>query len=193
MHIFLTILLAILWTLALPNISLAEVVGHFLKVEGHVELFKKGQQPPVTPKVQDGVEPGDVIMTKNPGRVQVGFVDDSVLTIAPGSKVVIESYMYDAAKGSRNAVLQVFQGLVDTVVSRAVKAQEKPNFIMKTSTATMGVRGTRWIALVKQTSTDVFLVSGGLSVRNINSQVPGEIFLNDMERTQIRSNQTGRK
>jgi hypothetical protein len=99
MHIFLTILLAILWTLALPNISLAEVVGHFLKVEGHVDLLKKGQLPPVTPKVQDAVESGDVIQTQNPGRAQLGFVDDSVLTIAPGSKVVIESYMYELGQG----------------------------------------------------------------------------------------------
>jgi hypothetical protein len=170
-HIFLSVLLAVVWVMALPDISRAEVVGHFLKVEGDVFLLKKGQPPALSPKVQDGLEPGDVIHTKNPGRAQVRFIDDSVLTIAPGSKVVIETYMYDAAKGSRNAVLQVFQGLVNTVVSQAIKAQEKPNFIMKTSTATMGVRGTKWYALVTQTGTDVFVESGRLAVRNINPQV----------------------
>ena len=143
-HIVLATILAVLWNLASPHLCRAAVVGHFLKVEGDVFLLKKGQLPAVSPKVKDGVEPGDVIQTKNPGRAQVIFMDDSLLTIAPGSKVAIETYMYDAAKGSRNAVLQVFQGLVDTVVSKAVKAQEKPNFIMKTNTAVMGVRGTRW-------------------------------------------------
>jgi hypothetical protein len=87
-------------------------------------------------------------------------------------------------------VLQVFEGLVNTVVSQSIKAQEKPNFIMKTLTATMGVRGTEWYALMKSNNTEIFLTSGRLSVRNINSLVPGEIFLNPMKRTQVRPNQT---
>jgi hypothetical protein len=187
--LFLSLLLAAAWTMAQPDISLAEVVGRFLKVEGHVDLLKKGQAPPVQPKVQDGVEPGDVILTKNPGRAQVRFVDDSVLTIAPESRVVIDTYMYDAAKGSRNAVLEVFQGLVNTVVTHAAKAQEKPSFIMKTSTATMGVRGTEWYALVKKNSTNIFLKSGKLWVRNINPKVAGEVLLNAMEKTQVNADQ----
>jgi hypothetical protein len=189
MHIFLSLLLAVAWTMAQPDISLAEVVGRFLKVEGRVDLLKKGQTPPVQPKVQDGLEPGDVILTQNPGRAQVRFVDDSVLTIAPESRVVIDTYMYDAAKGSRNAVLQVFDGLVNTVVTQAAKGQEKPNFIMKTSTAVMGVRGTEWYAKVKKDSTDIYLKSGQLLVRNINPKVAGEILLNAMEKTQVNANQ----
>jgi hypothetical protein len=46
--------------------ALAEVVDHFLKVEGKVELLRKGKPTAVTPKVQDGVEPGNVIQTRTP-------------------------------------------------------------------------------------------------------------------------------
>jgi T5SS/PEP-CTERM-associated repeat protein len=187
-QIYLAGLIAGVWTLALPNTSLAGIVGHFVKVEGQVDLLKQGKLPPLKAKVQDGLEPGDVIQTKDDSRAQVNFVDDSLLTIAPGSKVAIEAYMYNAAKGSRNAVLQVFQGLVDTVVSQVTKVQEKPNFIMKTNTATMGVRGTKWYTLVKEKITDVYVEMGSVSVANINPKVAGEVLVNALEHTQIKPN-----
>jgi hypothetical protein len=186
MRIFISIFLVVIWFLTSPVCPRAEVVGRFLKVEGAVDLLKKGK-PALTPKVQDGLEPGDVIQTRTQGRAQVKFVDDSVLTIAPDSKVGIESYMYDKAKGSRNAVLQVFQGLVKTAVAKIFQTRE-PNFMMKTSTAILGVRGTEWYALLGPHGTDVYNKSGRVWVRNINRQVEGEVYLNAMERTRVGSN-----
>lgn len=184
MQIFVSILLAIVWSLALPVCSQAEVVGHFLKVEGPVDLLKHGKLPVQAPKVKDGVEPGDVIRTKIQGRAQVKFVDESVLTIAPGSRVALETYMYDAAKGTRKVVLQVFRGMVQTAVTQIFATQE-PDFIMKTHTAILGVRGAKWYALLGPNATDVYNESGKLSVRNIFPEIPGEIILNVMEFSRI--------
>lgn len=189
MPIFLSILLAIVWSLALPVCSQAEVVGHFQKVEGPVDLLKQGQLPVQAPKAQDGVEPGDVIRTKSQGRAQVKFVDDSVLTIAPGSRVAIESYMYDASKGSRKAVLQVFRGMVLTVVTKILKAQE-PDFVVKTHTAVLGVRGTKTYTLLGPNATDFYNELGRVSVRNIFPEIPGEVFLNPMEYSRTMTNFT---
>ena len=183
------IFLAIVCSLALPVCPRAEVVGHFLKVEGPVDLLKQGNLPPLTPKVQDGVEPGDVIRTKSQGRAQVKFVDDSLLTIAPGSRVAVETYMYDAAKGSRKVVLQVFRGMVQAVVSRIFKAQE-PDFIMKTHTAVLGVRGTKWYALLGPNYTDVYNEFGRSCVRNIFPEIVGEVCLNPMEFSRVLANLT---
>jgi hypothetical protein len=184
MQILVSILLAIVWSLALPVCSQAEVVGHFQKVEGPVDLLKQGNLPALTPKVQDGLEPGDVIRTKSQGRAQVKFVDDSVLTISPGSRVAVETYMYDASKGTRKAVLQVFRGMVQTVVSKLLKTQE-PDFIMKTHTAVLGVRGTKWYALLGPNATDVYNEDGKLSVRNLFAEIKGEVILNAMEFSRI--------
>ena len=186
MRILFFIFLVIVWSLAAPDCSWAKVVGRFLKVEGPVEVRKQGKLPALTPKVKDGLEPGDVILTKAKGRAQVQFVDDSVLTIAPESKVGIESYMYNKAKGSRNAVLQVFKGLVKTAVTHIFQ-NEKPDFIMKTNTAILGVRGTKWYALLRPKGTDVYNQEGRLWVRNTSPKVKGEVYLNAMERTRVKS------
>ncbi|MBI4643749.1 MAG: FecR domain-containing protein [Deltaproteobacteria bacterium] len=189
MPIFVSILLAIVWSLALPVCPQAEVVGHFQKVEGPVDLLKQGQLPIQAPKAQDGVEPGDVIRTKSQGRAQVKFVDDSVLTIAPGSRVAIESYMYDASKGSRKAVLQIFRGMVQTVVTKILKTQE-PDFIMKTHTAVLGVRGTKTYTLLGPMATDVYNAEGKTSVRNIFAEVGGEVLLGPLQFSRIMANLT---
>lgn len=187
MSIFVSILLALVWSLALPVPSQAKVVGRFQQVAGPVDLFKQGKPPALSPKVADGVEPGDVIRTKSKGRAQVKFVDDSVLTIAPRSRVAVETYMYDAARGSRKAVLQVFRGMVQTVVNKILKTS-KPNFLMKTHTAVLGVRGTRWYALLGPDATDIYTVSGRVSVRNIFAEVQGEVILNAMEFSRVMTN-----
>jgi hypothetical protein len=70
MHIFFSLLLAVIWSLVLPAAARAEVVGRFLKVEGQVDLIKKGQLPALNPKIQDGLEPGDMIQTKNPAGLK---------------------------------------------------------------------------------------------------------------------------
>jgi hypothetical protein len=187
MHILISILLAAVCSLALTAAPRAEVVGHFQKVEGPVDLLKQGRLPVTAPKVQDGVEPGDVIRTKSQGRAQVKFVDDSVLTIAPGSRVAIESYMYDAAKGSRKAVLQVFRGMIQTVVTKIMKTQE-PDFIMKTHTAVLGVRGTKTYTLLGPNATDVYNESGMVAVRNVFHEIQGEVLLKAMEFSRIMAN-----
>jgi hypothetical protein len=178
------IFLALALSLAVTAGVCAVVVGRFVEVEGPVDLLKQGQLPVVTPKAQDGLEPGDVIRTKSQGRAQVKFVDDTVLTIAPGSRVAIEAYMYDAAKGSRKAVLQVFRGMVETVVSKFIKTQE-PDFIMKTHTAVLGVRGTHWYTLLGPNLTDIYNESGKLCVTNIFAEIKGEVCLKAMEFTRV--------
>jgi hypothetical protein len=154
----------------------AAVVGHFTEVEGRVDLMKGGNLPTLPVKVQDGVEPGDVIRTKSLSRAQLKFVDDTVLTIAPESRVAIEEYLYDAQKGQRQAVLQIFRGLVHTVVSKVIQT-EKPDFIIKTHTSIVGVRGTSWYTVLAPHYTDFYNESGKLRLQNIFAEIVGFVDL----------------
>ncbi len=184
MRTFFSIFLAVAYSLALPVCAPAEVVGRFVKVEGPVDLLKQGKLPVQAPRVNDGVESGDVIRTKIQGRAQVKFVDESVLTIAPGSRVALEAYQYDASKGARKAVLQVFRGMVQAAVNQVSDTRE-PDFVMKTHTAILGVKAAKWYALLGPNATDVYNESGKMSVRNIFPEIPGEITLNVMEFSRI--------
>jgi len=170
--------------LALPAGLQAAVVGRIVQVEGQVDLLKQGKMPALPAKVEDAVEPGDVLRTKAGSKAQVRFVDDTTLTLAPGTRVAIEEYLYDAEKGQRQGVIQVFRGMVQAVVTRLMKA-EKPDLIMKTHTAVMGVRGTKWFAILAPTDTDIYNEEGKLAVKNLLPEIGGEVSVGAMQFTRV--------
>jgi len=169
------VILALVLGLALPLAAQAAAVGRFLRVEGQVDLLKGGKLPAAAARLTDPVEPKDVIRTKSKSRAQILFVDDTILTLAPESRVAVADYFYDGAKGQRRALLQVFRGLAHTVVKRVLKLQE-PDFIMQTQTAIIGVRGTEWYTLLLPNCTNVYNVQGLLEVSANNRQLPSSLL-----------------
>jgi hypothetical protein len=157
----------------------AAVVGRFSLVKGQVDLLKQGKIPAIAAKYQDGVEIGDVIRTKSKAKAQLTMVDDSVITLAPETRLAIADYQYNPARGERRAVLRSFMGLVHTVVKRIIKT-EQPDFIMETHTATLGVRGTNWYTLLGPNFTLTALPNGVLFVKPNVEGVQG-ILLHSMQ------------
>ena len=162
----------------------AAVVGRFTQVTGQVDLLKQGKIPALAAKFQDGVETGDVIRTKTKAKAQLTMVDDSIITLAPESRLAIADYQYHPARQERRAVLRLFRGLVHTVVNRIIKTEE-PDFIMETHTATIGVRGTNWYTLLGPNSTGVYLPRGILGVSSNLPTIPALLSLQSMQFTQI--------
>ena len=172
----LLVIIFILAALAIPLTAHAAAVGRFTLIKGQVDVLKGGKVPGIPAKVQDGVEPGDVIRTKSGAKAQLSMVDASVITLAPESRLAVADYHYDPAGGERRAVLRLFRGLVHTVVNRIIKTEE-PDFIMETHTATIGVRGTDWYTLLGPNSSGVYLLNGILSVSSNLPAVKGSIRL----------------
>jgi hypothetical protein len=148
----------------------ADVVGRLTQVEGRVDLLKGGNLPATLLKVGDTVAPKDVIRTKSLSKAQITFIDNSVLTISPESRIAIEEYMIDTTAGKRRAVLEVFQGLALAVINKIYKVEE-PDFIIKTQTAIMGVRGTEFGIRILPNSSTILNFEGRLQVGNIFPEV----------------------
>ena len=178
------VIILTLTALAVPLTAYAAVVGRFTLIKGQVDLLKGGKVPGIPAKVQDGVEPGDVIRTKTVSKAQLSMVDDSVITLAPESRLAIADYQYNPDRGERRAVVRLFRGLVHTVVNRIIKTEE-PDFIMETHTATIGVRGTNFYTLVGPSFTATYLARGTLGVRSNLSTLPALLRLQSMQFTQI--------
>lgn len=154
-------------------------VGAFIQVEGTVEVLHQGRPPAVPAKVRDGVSKGDQVRTKSQSRAQLRFVDDTVLTVSPGSSILIEDYLYDAPQGYRQAALHLFRGLAYTVVNRIMQT-EKPDFVLKTHTAVFGVRGTRFFTLAAVRFSGNYLEQGAGQMTALAA--PGQpLSLNTME------------
>jgi hypothetical protein len=170
--------------LVLPLKATAAVVGRFVMVQGQVDVLKQGKTPGIPVKLQDGVEPGDVIRTKAKAKAQVQFVDDSLMTLAPESRLAVADYVFDPGSQVRRATLRFFKGLMHLVVTRHLQLQE-PDFIVETVTAVTGVRGTEWYTLLKPNSTLIYLIQGLLGVNSSIPQIPALLILEPMQFTEV--------
>jgi hypothetical protein len=153
----------------------AGVVGRLTQVEGRVELLKGGKLPAIPLKLNDSVEPGDVIRTKSRSKAQITFIDNSLLTLSQNARMAIEAFKFETGQGKRQAVLKIFQGLALAVVNKILQTQE-PDFIIKTQTAIMGVRGTEFGIRNEPNSTTILNFKARLQVGNISPKV-SRLFL----------------
>lgn len=79
----------------------ADTVGRLTQLEGRVELLKGGKLPAVALKVNDTVDPGDVVRTKSRSKAQITFIDNSLLTLSQESRLAIEEFKFDPGQGKR--------------------------------------------------------------------------------------------
>ncbi len=144
---------------------LAKEVGQFTSVEGKVNLHKKGKPEAISVQPKTGAEEKDAVKTEAMSRAQIQFLDASTMTVAPLSNVTIESYMYDTKKGELGCLSELTKGLVHLVVNPLAKL-EKKEFLVKTPTAIMGIRGTELYLLIGPDFTDVYVKTGTVSAES---------------------------
>jgi hypothetical protein len=165
-----SVILMLACGLMLPAWASAEVVGHITQVEGRVDLLKGGKLPATPVALQDKLESGDVLRTKSLSKAQITFVDNSIITLSPDSRLAIEEYQFDPGHQKRNAVLNLFQGMAHVVVNKLFKAAE-PDFVIKTHTAVTGVRGTEFGIRLQPNGSTILNFEGALQVGNIFPEV----------------------
>ncbi|MDD2904118.1 MAG: FecR family protein [Syntrophales bacterium] len=166
----------------------AKAIGRFLMLEGQVDVLKNGKLPAVAAKITVPVDIGDVIRTKSKSRAQLLFVDDSVLTLSPESRVAVADFFYDQGYNRRRVLLQLYRGLAHTVV-RKILALEGPDFLMHTHTVAIGVRGTEWYTLILPNRTNVYNIEGLLQLQSSNPLIAGTILLQTLQYREVRLNQ----
>jgi hypothetical protein len=83
------------------------------------------------------------VTTDASGQAQMLFLDGSALTIGPSANLVLDEFVYDPATGAGRLAVTASQGLMRFVGG---KLSKKDAVVLKTPTATVGIRG--GIALV---------------------------------------------
>src|SRR5208337_3789726 len=161
--------------ISLPIWARAGEVGNITQVEQHVD-YQNGETGPVIPaKVKQPVEVKDVIQTYEVSRAQVLFRDKTIITIAPKSRIAVESYMFDPAKFERSGDFELIQGVVKIVVPAAENVQ-KTSFTLKTSTAVMGIRGTEFLVTAGKHFTVVYPIIDQVCITS-TSPKPGKYLV----------------
>jgi len=138
----LMILLTVSWVL--PAVALAaEPVGSVTFVTGAADITRPGQDAESLVKGDD-VYVGDIVRTKSNAKVEITFIDDSIVRVAQKSRLQITEYMFEQEE--RRSTLSLFRGKIQSLVKKVAGFSfgraRKNRFEIHTPTAVCGVRGT---------------------------------------------------
>ena len=138
---------AMLW-LVLMSMSLhafAQVAGTVTQLSGPM-MAKKADGKVKILSLKSEVEAGDTLVTEKNTYALVKFIDNSEITLKPGTTFVVEQFAYQADQpdGDRASFNLVKGGLRS--LSGLLGKRSKEKFSLKTPVATIGIRGTYFTA-----------------------------------------------
>jgi len=150
--------------LALPTLlwappAIAAACGEVLAMSGTATIETGGQQRPAA--VGEPVQVGDTITVPQNAKVRLHMDDGSIVTVAAGTQMTIGKYDVDATGTRQEAELTMPAGLMRAVVSAGGGT---PNFEVKTATGVAAVRGTEWYVDAQGDTTQVYVVTGDVSL-----------------------------
>jgi hypothetical protein len=120
--------------------------GRFVLVAGDVTVSREQATPaqaPRRPVNGDPVGSGDRIDTGADGRAQLRFSDGTVLSLQPNSQFAVDAYRFDAAR--QQATWSLGRGTL-RMLTGAIGKRDHRDWKLITPTATIGVRGTEFVA-----------------------------------------------
>lgn len=124
----------------------AQTVGYVKTVVGEGSIATKTGVTPAQPGVPVAV--GDVIRTAAGGSVGITLKDNTVMSFGPSTQFTLEEYLFAPAKGDLKLGGNIAKGTMH-YVSGSI-AHLKPEAVnIKTPTGIIGVRGTRFVAVVE--------------------------------------------
>ncbi len=110
------------------------------RADGSAKLFS----------VKSEVQEGDTLTTEQDTYARIKFTDGSEVVMRPGSQLKVASYSFDQAKpASDNVLLNMIRGGLRSVTGLIGK-RNRDAVRVTTTTATIGIRGTHFGALMCQ-------------------------------------------
>ncbi len=119
--------------------ALAQAAGTVQFVAGSVSILRGSTAIPATRAAI--INAGDVIATEVDGHLQLAMIDGASISVRPSSRMVVDKYDYNPATPTLgNAVISLVTGTLRVFTGGLVN-RDKDRFKMKTSVATLGIRG----------------------------------------------------
>lgn len=121
------------------------VAGTVMQLSGPL-MAKKADGKVKLLAIRSEVEQGDTLLTEKDSYALIKLIDNSEITLKPNSSFVIEQFSYTAEQpDGDHAVFSLLKGGLRSVTGLLGK-RNKERFEMKTPAATIGIRGTTFIA-----------------------------------------------
>jgi hypothetical protein len=141
--------LLVIAALGLAAAAQAQQAGEVTHLSGTLSV-KRADGATKLLSVKSVVQEGDLLTTEAETYARIKFADSSEVVLRPGSQLKVESYRFNQAKPEAdNVVLSMLKGGLRAVTGLIGKRnREKVSF--STVTATIGIRGTHFGALLCQ-------------------------------------------
>lgn len=131
--------------LSTPGWASAEI-GRIKSVMGTAAVVRDNAVTPATPGFQLLVS--DVLTTGKDGRIGVTFVDNSRFAVGPNSRLVLSQFEFDDTTHAGKSLTTVNRGSL-AIVSGQIAKENKDAMRVRTPTALLAARGTRFVVEVK--------------------------------------------
>jgi len=125
-------------------------------------------------KTGDEILIGDILSTGPDSRLEIAMIDDGRFKLGAQTSFVVVDYTF--GQGNDNVVMELLNGAMDGVSGQIAKTNPD-GMKIKTPTATIGIRGTKFFVgeIEKGILSVAHWSGGGVLVKNF----AGEVFLKD--------------
>src|SRR5262245_192965 len=111
--------------------------------------------------IGDIVRQDEVIEVSQDGRGEFRLEDDTKLALGPGSRLVLDKFVYDSDKKAGSIVLDLTKGAFRFITGVA----SKPTYLIRTPNASITVRGTIFdLVILADNTVWLLLHEGGIEV-----------------------------
>lgn len=124
-----------------PALAAAGDIGQVKVARGAVRIVREGRELPAAPGTR--VRTADVIVTGPDGSAGIAFADRSLLSIGPGSRLVLDRFVFDPTTHDGAFDSTLGRGTL-VAVSGSIAKRSPDAMRVRTPAATLGVRGTEF-------------------------------------------------
>ncbi len=123
------------------------IIGTLQRVSGTAAVVRQDQILPAKPGLE--IQANDTLRTGTDGSIGVVFHDDTLLSLGPGSDLVIDEFVYAPRQGKLSLVFRMLKGTAVYLSGLIAKlAPDSVHFV--TPSASVGVRGTKFAVKVEE-------------------------------------------
>lgn len=141
------LILLVVMGLLFPSVVMAEdFIGGLRNVKGEGLIIRGSEEIPAANGLH--VQLNDVLITHDDGAMGVVFKDDTRISLGPKSKMTITEFIYSPAQKKFGFITRLLKGTA-SYVSGAIGKSSPEAVKFETPVATIGIRGTTFLAKVE--------------------------------------------
>jgi hypothetical protein len=122
-------------------------IGTLQRVSGTAAVLRQGQI--LHAKAGLEIQANDTLRTGPDGSIGVVFLDDTLLSLGPGSVLAIDEFVYAPRQGKLSLIFRMMKGTA-VYLSGLIAKLAPDSVLFVTPSASVGVRGTKFALKVEE-------------------------------------------